>query len=131
MAEKCTKTSSPVERWMKPYPFAPLNHFTVPFSLTKSSFRLGAKSYSCRRLPVCPVVPDNEYRTLDAEPPVRVLPHRTAKILAGVAARAGDIAPTETAPRHSVAGLPATKNGGAAKMKTRYPAANTETSILL
>src|SRR5580700_4487432 len=35
MAEKCTKTSSPVERWMKPYPFAPLNHFTVPFSLTE------------------------------------------------------------------------------------------------
>src|ERR1700745_3012583 len=34
MAEKCTKTSSPVERWIKPYPFAPLNHFTVPFSLT-------------------------------------------------------------------------------------------------
>src|SRR5215467_5910373 len=34
MAEKCTNTSSPVERWIKPYPFAPLNHFTVPFSLT-------------------------------------------------------------------------------------------------
>src|ERR1700681_852619 len=31
---KCTNTSSPVERWMNPYPFAPLNHFTVPFSLT-------------------------------------------------------------------------------------------------
>src|SRR5579863_6305898 len=25
---------------MNPYPFAPLNHFTVPFSLTKNSFRL-------------------------------------------------------------------------------------------
>jgi hypothetical protein len=24
-----------VERWMNPYPFAPLNHFTVPFSLTE------------------------------------------------------------------------------------------------
>src|ERR1700728_256619 len=35
MAEKCTKTSSPVERWINPYPFAPLNHFTVPFSLTE------------------------------------------------------------------------------------------------
>src|SRR5271156_1703727 len=34
MAEKCTNTSSPVERWINPYPFAPLNHFTVPFSLT-------------------------------------------------------------------------------------------------
>src|ERR1700734_3693326 len=38
MAEKCTKTSSPVERWINPYPFAPLNHFTVPFSLTENSF---------------------------------------------------------------------------------------------
>src|SRR5882762_11314224 len=37
MAEKCTKTSSPVERWINPYPFAPLNHFTVPFSLTEST----------------------------------------------------------------------------------------------
>src|SRR5208283_2388444 len=46
MAEKCTNTSSPVERWMNPYPFAPLNHFTVPFSLTKNSFRLIAKNYS-------------------------------------------------------------------------------------
>src|SRR5271168_5231463 len=35
MAEKCTNTSSPVERWINPYPFAPLNHFTVPFSLTE------------------------------------------------------------------------------------------------
>jgi len=24
----------------EPYPLAPLNHFTVPFSLTKNSFRL-------------------------------------------------------------------------------------------
>src|SRR5258708_32566835 len=40
MAEKWTNTSSPVERWMKPYPLAPLNHFTVPFSLTKNSFQL-------------------------------------------------------------------------------------------
>jgi hypothetical protein len=24
-----------VERWMNPYPFAPLNHLTVPFSLTE------------------------------------------------------------------------------------------------
>src|ERR1700704_2055839 len=37
MTEKCTKTSSPVERWMNPYPFAPLNHFTVPFSLTEKT----------------------------------------------------------------------------------------------
>src|SRR5258706_7156184 len=41
MAEKCTKTSSPLVRWINPYPFAPLNHFTVPFSrsLTVNSFR--------------------------------------------------------------------------------------------
>src|SRR5580704_7825127 len=37
MAEKCTNTSSPVERWINPYPFAPLNHFTVPFSLTETT----------------------------------------------------------------------------------------------
>jgi hypothetical protein len=29
-----------VDRWINPYPLAPLNHFTVPFSLTKNSFRL-------------------------------------------------------------------------------------------
>src|SRR5450432_2566352 len=41
MAEKCTNTSSPLVRWINPYPFAPLNHFTVPFSrsLTVNSFR--------------------------------------------------------------------------------------------
>src|ERR1035438_9669779 len=45
MAEKCTNTSSPVERWMNPYPFAPLNHLTVPFSLTaKTPFTI-AKNY--------------------------------------------------------------------------------------
>src|SRR6266852_1249191 len=37
MAEKCTKTSSPVERCIKPYPLAPLNHFTVPFSFTNTT----------------------------------------------------------------------------------------------
>src|ERR1019366_3646598 len=45
MAEKCTNTSSPVERWINPYPFAPLNHFTVPFSLTKKLLS-PAKNYS-------------------------------------------------------------------------------------
>src|SRR3954471_2621684 len=33
MAEKCTKTSSPDWRLMKPNPFASLNHFTVPCSI--------------------------------------------------------------------------------------------------
>src|SRR3954453_17207098 len=45
MAEKCTKTSSPVDRWMKPKPLAPLNRFTVPFSLTNCSFRLCADDF--------------------------------------------------------------------------------------
>src|ERR1700674_5944959 len=43
MAEKCTKTSSPVERWINPYPFAPLNHFTVPFSLTEKLLSLSSR----------------------------------------------------------------------------------------
>src|ERR1700728_1076896 len=38
MAEKCTKTSSPVERWINPYPLAPLNHFTTPFSFKRTPF---------------------------------------------------------------------------------------------
>jgi hypothetical protein len=46
MAEKCTNTSSPVERWIKPYPFAPLNHFTVPFSLTKKLLSPSSLKYS-------------------------------------------------------------------------------------
>src|SRR6266850_3813339 len=49
MAEKCTNTSSPVDRWMKPKPLAPLNHFTVPFSLTNCSFRLCAEWNLLRR----------------------------------------------------------------------------------
>ncbi len=40
MAEKCTNTSSPVDRWIKPYPLAPLNHLTVPFSLTTALLSL-------------------------------------------------------------------------------------------
>src|SRR5580698_10261273 len=38
IAEKCTKTSSPVDRWMNPYPLAPLNHFTTPFSFKRNPF---------------------------------------------------------------------------------------------
>jgi hypothetical protein len=45
--------------------------------------------------------------------------------------RAGETAPTETAPRYFAGGLPATKNGGAATTKARYSTAATETSILL
>src|SRR4029077_19924047 len=55
MTEKCTKTSSPVERWMNPYPFAPLNHYTVPFSLTEktpfaSALRINLLPLSDQRL---------------------------------------------------------------------------------
>jgi hypothetical protein len=38
MAEKCTKTSSPDWRLMKPNPFASLNHFTVPCSIGTTFF---------------------------------------------------------------------------------------------
>jgi hypothetical protein len=34
MAEKCTNTSSPVDRWINPNPLAALNHLTTPFSFT-------------------------------------------------------------------------------------------------
>src|SRR5699024_1105596 len=37
IAEKCTNTSSPPSRSMKPKPFSALNHFTVPCSMLKSS----------------------------------------------------------------------------------------------
>src|SRR5882724_6311162 len=33
MALKCTNTSSPPSTWMKPYPFASLNHLTVPCAI--------------------------------------------------------------------------------------------------
>jgi hypothetical protein len=33
IAEKWTKTSSPLWRWMNPKPLLALNHFTVPCSL--------------------------------------------------------------------------------------------------
>src|SRR5713226_3628967 len=47
IAEKCTKTSSPVCRWMKPYPFEALNHFTVPCSFdTAADLELGLHCFS-------------------------------------------------------------------------------------
>src|SRR3954468_10158221 len=39
MAEKWTKTSSPVWRVMKPKPLASLNHFTVPCSMLLNTFK--------------------------------------------------------------------------------------------
>jgi hypothetical protein len=53
------------------------------------------------------------------------------RIIAGVAARTGDTAPTETAPLHSVERLPATKYGEAAKNEGTISDRCTETSILL
>src|SRR5664279_2510550 len=122
MAEKCTKTSSPVERWMNPYPFAPLNHFTVPFSLTKKLLSPLAKNYSSATCLFALVL---VHRT-----PLQDTPSKGRKNFCGVAA-GGHTEPTETAPRCFVGGLPATKYGGAAKTKARYRTADTETSILL
>src|SRR6266481_4088806 len=114
MAEKCTNTSSPVERWMNPYPFAPLNHFTVPFSLTKKLLS-----------------PDLNYSSISfLFADTRHSLKATVRILLK-SPRASNDAPTETAPLHSVERLPATKCHGAAKTKARYPTAGTETSILL
>src|SRR5579859_6616453 len=53
MAEKCTNTSSPVERWINPYPFAPLNHFTVPFSLTDKTPFTHREEYVPQSLGFC------------------------------------------------------------------------------
>src|ERR1019366_9892886 len=119
MAEKCTNTSSPVERWINPYPFAPLNHFTVPFSLSqRNSFRL-------LRIILPPLVclPCPGTQDTATGHPLK----GTVRILAGVAARR-PTAQTETAPLHSGGRLPATKYGGAAKTKARYRTADTETS---
>src|SRR5688500_1455177 len=41
MAEKCTNTSGPPSTAMNPYPFSPLNHFTVPCAMTASWPRFG------------------------------------------------------------------------------------------
>src|SRR5215472_385283 len=50
MAEKWTKTSSPLWRWMNPKPLLALNHFTVPCSLFTallvSVSRVTAEHYS-------------------------------------------------------------------------------------
>src|ERR1019366_572780 len=122
MAEKCTNTSSPVERWINPYPFAPLNHFTVPFSLTKKLLSPRATNDSSAAcLFALPWNTGRRYRTP---------PRRDGKNFCGVAA-CRRTAPTEKAPRHSGGRLPATKYGGAAKTKARYRTANTETSTLL
>src|SRR5699024_5286687 len=40
IAEKCTNTSSPASCSMKPKPFSPLNHFTVPSFIEKTSLCL-------------------------------------------------------------------------------------------
>src|ERR1035437_3794249 len=140
MAEKCTNTSSPVERWMNPYPFAPLNHFTVPFSLTRNSFRLIAKNYSsvsCLFAPDRRIdatghhLPDSRYRPLNGRYPNPATPPRRYGKNSCWRCRALGTAPIETAPLDSVERLPATKYGGAAKTKARYPTADTATSILL
>src|ERR1700674_4316460 len=126
MAEKCTNTSSPVERWMNPYPFAPLNHFTVPFSLTKKLLSPGLRII----LPSLFCLPRFAGHPLHRTSDTRLSLKATVRIVLA-SPRASNDAPTETAPLHSVERLPATKCRGAAKTKARYPTAGTETSILL
>jgi len=75
--------------------------------------------------------PDSRYRTFDSRYPIPEHPlEGTVRILPALP-RAGETAPTETAPLDSVERLPATKYGGAAKTKARYRTAATATSILL
>src|SRR6202521_5825911 len=126
MAEKCTNTSSPVERWMNPYPFAPLNHFTVPFSLTKKLLSPGLRII----LPSLFCLPRFAGHPLHRTSDTRLSLKATVRIVLA-SPRASNDAPTETAPLHSVERLPATKCREAAKTKARYPTADTETSILL
>src|SRR5437762_13118295 len=45
MAEKWTKTSSPLWRWMNPKPLLALNHFTVPCSLFTAFTRFCQPGY--------------------------------------------------------------------------------------
>src|SRR5271157_4108710 len=111
MAEKCTKTSSPVERWIKPYPFAPLNHFTVPFSLTRTPFTVTGNNSSvafCLSRFVCRKdrnTPSKDRKLESASPPAHVT------------------AATETAPRCLVVCLSATKQLWSRRVELRYPTA--------
>src|SRR3954470_21291289 len=81
MAEKCTNTSSPVERWINPYPFAPLNHLTVPFSLTETPFAFVAEIF---------------FRLLSVVPGKQDTPSKDGQN--SVANRVRAYAPTQTAP---------------------------------
>src|SRR5215207_6035314 len=49
MALKCTKTSGPPSREMKPKPFASLNHFTVPLmrAMNRTSYRAMEPDRAC------------------------------------------------------------------------------------
>src|SRR5436853_7485749 len=81
ITEKCTNTSSPVERWINPYPFAPLNHFTVPFSLTETPFAFVAEVF---------------FRLLSVVPGKQDTPSKDGQN--SVANRVRAYAPTQTAP---------------------------------
>src|SRR6195256_4593091 len=110
---------------MNPYPFAPLNHFTVPFSLTKKLLS-SLLNYSSISFLFALLYRTSVYRTSDTRHSLEV----TVRILLA-SPRTSNDAPTETAPLHSVERLPATKCSEAAKTKALYPTADTETSILL
>src|SRR5215218_5800835 len=61
MALKCTKTSGPPSREMKPKPFASLNHFTVPLmrAMNRTSYRAMEPDRACEGMGRCrpPLVP--------------------------------------------------------------------------
>jgi hypothetical protein len=112
-----------VARLLPPYSFAPLNHFTVPFSLTKKLLSPLVKNYSFVSYRFASAYPNTRYRSIP-------LKRREEFFL--TSPWASDDAPTETAPLYFVKRLhTATKYCGAAKTKARYRTADTETSILL
>src|ERR1700738_5099241 len=92
MALKCTNTSGPPASWvMKPKPFSPLNHFTVPLAIAIPSFpgltrsvdqRIAAGgSFEPEGLPlldagVAPSVPQYRASVIGARTPSAAAPSR-------------------------------------------------------
>jgi len=99
----------------EPYPFAPLNHFTVPFSLTKYSFRLSPMNYSCGRFFVCPVPCALTFTAHATAQPLET----DARIVVLSPLRWRGIAPTETAPNTFHRRLPVTKFRGEPRKRRR------------
>jgi len=93
---------------MNPYPFAPLNHFTVPFSLTKNSFRLFSKLF-------LPLVCDG---SVPSCPKAGRPPPKEVRKCGSVAASRG-YRPKRNGSLSSARPRPETKHNGAAKTKER------------